>query len=49
MQQGVGRSDREEFVVIESGAEAETTRTDALFHALAAQAARPKSMVSVAH
>ena len=49
MQLGVGRSDREEFVVLESGAEAETTRTDALFRALAAQAAHPRSMGNVAH
>ncbi len=40
-QNGMNRADREEFVVLESGAAQEPVRTQALFHALAEQAAHP--------
>jgi hypothetical protein len=43
-QMGVNRADREEFVILESGAADETARTEALFHAMAEQAAHPKGV-----
>jgi LmbE family N-acetylglucosaminyl deacetylase len=43
-QTGVNRADREEFVILESGAADETSRTNALFHALTGQAPHPKGV-----
>lgn len=43
-QAGQYRPDKEEFVVLETGAPEETARADALFKALAAQAAHPKNL-----
>ena len=43
-QMGMNRADREEFVILESGAADETARTDALFRALAEQAPHPKGV-----
>ncbi len=47
-QMGMNGADREEFVILESGdstgAADESARTDALFHALAEQAAHPKGV-----
>ncbi len=40
----VNRADREEFVVLESGAADEAARTDSLFHSLAEQAGHPKGL-----
>jgi LmbE family N-acetylglucosaminyl deacetylase len=45
-QMGMNRADREEFVILESGAADETARTDALFHALAEQASHPKGVAA---
>lgn len=47
-QTGVNGADREEFVILESGAADETGRADALFHALAAQAGHPRGVSPVA-
>jgi LmbE family N-acetylglucosaminyl deacetylase len=41
-QTAMGRGDREQFVVLDSGAENQTARADALFKALAERAAHPK-------
>jgi hypothetical protein len=41
-QTAMGRGDREEFVVLESGAESEAARAAALFKALAERAAHPR-------
>jgi LmbE family N-acetylglucosaminyl deacetylase len=43
-QTGVNRADREEFVILESGAADEMGRTGALFDALTRQAAHPKGV-----
>ena len=43
-QTGMNRADREEFVILESGAPDETARTNSLFRALAEQAPHPKSV-----
>jgi hypothetical protein len=43
-QNGMNRADREEFVILESGAAQEPARTQALFHALGEQAAHPKGV-----
>ena len=43
---GVNRSDREDFVILESGATDETARADGLFHAIAAQAAHPRGVAA---
>jgi LmbE family N-acetylglucosaminyl deacetylase len=43
-QGGVNRSDREDFVVLESGATDEPARANALFQALAGQAAHPRGV-----
>jgi LmbE family N-acetylglucosaminyl deacetylase len=40
-QAGVNRADREEFVILQSGSQDESLRTNALFHALAERAAHP--------
>jgi LmbE family N-acetylglucosaminyl deacetylase len=47
-QTGVDRADREEFVILESGAADETGRTDALFHALAVLAGHSRGVAPVA-
>jgi LmbE family N-acetylglucosaminyl deacetylase len=41
LQRGISGADREEFVILESGAASETARADALFHALSEHAAHP--------
>jgi LmbE family N-acetylglucosaminyl deacetylase len=46
-QAGLNRGDREEFAILESGASDETARTEKLFHALADQAAHPKSVTAM--
>jgi LmbE family N-acetylglucosaminyl deacetylase len=43
-QGAMNRVDRENFAILESGAADEVKRTDALFHALAEQAAHPKGV-----
>jgi LmbE family N-acetylglucosaminyl deacetylase len=43
-QAGLNRADREEFVILESGATDETARAEKLFHALAEQAPHPGTM-----
>jgi hypothetical protein len=40
----MNRVDLENFAILESGAVDEVKRTDALFHALAEQAAHPKGV-----
>jgi LmbE family N-acetylglucosaminyl deacetylase len=45
-QNAMNRADREEFVILESGASDEAARTDALFHALASQAANPHGVAA---
>jgi LmbE family N-acetylglucosaminyl deacetylase len=45
-QAGVNRADREEFVILQSGATDETSRTHALFHALAESAAHPRGVAT---
>jgi len=43
----VNRADREQFVILQNGSTDESTRTEALFRALAEQAAHPKSLAAL--
>jgi LmbE family N-acetylglucosaminyl deacetylase len=45
-QNGMNRADREDFVILESGAAQEAARTGTLFRALAEQAAHPKGVAA---
>jgi LmbE family N-acetylglucosaminyl deacetylase len=45
-QAAMGRGEREQFVVLESGADNETERANALFHTLSERAAHPKGVTA---
>jgi N-acetylglucosamine malate deacetylase 2 len=48
-QMGMNRADREQFAILEDGASDEASRADALFKALAEQAAHPKGVAAGSH